>query len=98
MAALKKLQAEKDSGEWESLSEQAREQVSMNTPCISVTYSGPRVPKVAHGASLRVLHFCRSSGPLPSCFEAESALVQLSHRLRKYNSKYNTRFDRKGLC
>ena len=27
MATLKKLQAEKDSGEWESLNEQARQQV-----------------------------------------------------------------------
>ena len=29
MAALKKLQAEKDSGEWESLSEEAQQQVSL---------------------------------------------------------------------
>ena len=27
----------------------------------SLTHSGPRVPKVAHGASVRVLHCCRSS-------------------------------------
>ena len=27
----------------------------------SLTHSGPRVPKVAHGASERVLHCCRSS-------------------------------------
>lgn len=29
MGALKKLQAEKDSGEWESLSEEAQQQVSL---------------------------------------------------------------------
>lgn len=32
MASLKKLQSEKDSGEWESLNEQAREQVNSCIP------------------------------------------------------------------
>lgn len=40
MATLKKLQAEKDSGEWESLNEQAREQVINMPYTITIGYKG----------------------------------------------------------
>ena len=40
MATLKKLQAEKDSGEWESLNEQARQQVIKMPYTITIGYKG----------------------------------------------------------
>ena len=58
MATIKKMQAEKDSGEWESLSDQALQQVLATFHLLKFWFSstihliGPVLPSVSHNAVL----------------------------------------------